>query len=62
MYRIKYSASKTKITVVGAEVDTKYFKDVKPWKMDGEIVDIVEDNEHLGQVISDTRQEQKTLT
>ena len=28
MYRIRYGASKTKVTVVGSEIDRKYFQDV----------------------------------
>ena len=58
---IKYGASKTKVTGVGSEVDTQYFKDVAPWKMDNEIVKVVEDNEHLGQIVSGTDQEGKNL-
>ena len=61
MYRIKYGATKTKVTVVGSEVDTQYFKDIAPWKMDNEIVKVVEDNEHLGQIVSGTDQEGKNL-
>ena len=60
-YRIKYGASKTKITVVGSEIDKEYFCDTKPWKMDGATVEIVEDNEHLGQIVSDVRQEHKNV-
>ena len=60
-YRIKYGANKTKITIVGSEVDKNYFQDIKPWKMDGQTVKIVEDNDHLGQIISDVRQEQKNI-
>ena len=61
MYRIKYVASKTKVTVVGSEVDCNYFQDVAPWKMDGEVVNVVENNEHLGQVVSGRNQEQKNI-
>ena len=61
MYRITYGASKTKVTVVGSDVDTKYFKDVKPWQMDGQAVQVVEDNEHLGQLVSNTHQAQKNV-
>ena len=60
-YRIKYGASKTKITVVGSEIDKMYFSDTQPWKMDGELVNIAENNEHLGQIVSDLRQEQKNV-
>ena len=61
MFRITYGASKTKITVVGSEVDVKYFQDIKPWYMDGQHVQVVEDNEHLGQVVSNSHQEQKNI-
>ena len=37
-YRVKYCATKTKITVVGAGIDKEYFADVKPWHMGGETV------------------------
>ena len=39
---------------MGSELDKHYFQDIKPWKMD-------EDNDHLGQIISDVRQEQKNI-
>ena len=61
MYRIKYGASKTKVTVVGSEVDIDYFQDVTPWRMDGEVVKVVEDNEHLGQIVSGRNQEEKNV-
>ena len=60
-YRIKYGASKTKITVVGSDTDTTYFRDILPWKMDNNTVEVVEDNEHLGQVVSGCRQEEKNI-
>ena len=61
MYRITYGASKTKVTVVGSDIDARYFKDVKPWQMDGQVVQVVEDNEHLGQLVSNTNQAQKNV-
>ena len=61
MYRIEYGASKTKITVVGSEIDTNYFRDISPWKMNDDEVKVVEDNEHLGQIVSGTNQEQKNI-
>ena len=61
MYRITYGAAKTKVTVVGSEIDIKYFHDVKPWTMDDSTVLVVEDNEHLGQVVSGKNQEQKNV-
>ena len=61
MYRIKYGAAKTKVTVVGSEIDQKYFSDVKPWNMDNDVVQVVEDNEHLGQIVSGRNQEDKNI-
>ena len=61
MYRIEYGASKTKITVVGSVIDCNYYTDISPWKMNGEVVKVVEDNEHLGQVVSGRNQEEKNV-
>ena len=60
-YKIKYGASKTKITVVGSKIDMAYYSDTTPWVMDDERVKVVEDNEHLGQVVSGLRQEEKNI-
>ena len=61
MFRVTYGASKTKITVVGSGVDVEYFQDVRPWTMDGKEVQVVEDNEHLGLVVSNINQAQKNV-
>ena len=61
MFRVKYGADKTKVTVVGSEVDIGYFQDVKPWTMNNEVVKVEEDNEHLGQIVSGVKQEQKNV-
>ena len=60
-YKIKYGASKTKITVVGSQIDMKYYSDTTPWVMDSEKVKVVENNEHLGQIVSGQRQEEKNI-
>ena len=51
-YRITYGASKTKITVSGSNIDQQFFRDTTPWTMGGENIKVVEDNEHLGQIVS----------
>ena len=61
MYHVKCGASKTKITVSGSAIDRNYFKDVLPWSMDDEKIKVVDNNEHLGQVISGERQEEKNV-
>ena len=60
-YGNRYGGSKTKITIVGSELDKNYFEDILPWTMDGEKVLVVENNEHLGQIVSDIHQEQKNV-
>ena len=61
MYQTTYGASKTKITVVGCEQDMQYYKDVSPWKLNGDQIKVTVDNEHLGQIVSGKDQEQKNV-
>ena len=61
MYRIQYGASQTKITVLGSDIDMDYFKDISPWKMNNETIEVVDNNEHLGQIVSGKRQEEKNV-
>ena len=61
MYRVTYGASKTKVTIVGSLADMNYYRDVAPWRMDGQPVSVTEDNDHLGQVVSGVNQEQKNV-
>ena len=49
------------MTIVGSEVDMKYYSDVSPWKLDGQTVSVTENNDHLGQVVSGVNQEQKNI-
>ena len=60
-YRITYGASKTKITVSGSEIDRQFYSDTAPWTMDGTPIKVVEDNEHLGQIVSGTNQTVKNI-
>ena len=43
------------------EIDRQYYCDVSPWTMDGQQVSVVEDNDHLGLVISGNKQIQKNI-
>ena len=61
LYRVQYGASKTKITVSGPAVDIQHYKDTKPWRMDGKQIEVVENNEHLGQIVSGMNQEEKNV-
>ena len=61
MYKVTFGAAKTKITIVGSELDRDYYSDVAPWRLGGEKVKVTEDNEHLGQLVSGVSQEQKNI-
>ena len=61
MYRVTYGAAKTKMTVIGSEIDMQYYRDVAPWTMDGQSVKVSVDNDHLGQIVSGVSQEQKNI-
>ena len=60
-YRITYGASKTKITVSGSEIDRQFYCDTTPWTMDGVSIEVVEDNDHLGQIVSGSKQVIKNI-
>lgn len=60
-YRVEFSAKKMKITVVGSKVDQKYWQDTSPWVMNGIQIEVTEDNEHLGQIISGNNSTQKNV-
>ena len=51
-HKITFGASKTKITITGPDIDRQYYKDTKPWNMDGKVVDLPETNDHLGIIVS----------
>ena len=61
MYRVTYGAAKTKVTVVGSSSDMEYYREVRPWNLNGEVVKVTVDNDHLGQIVSGTDQEQKNV-
>ena len=61
LYRIQYGSSKTKITISGSVIDMNYYKETRPWTMGGQPVDVIENNDHLGQIVSGIRQEEKIV-
>ena len=60
-YEITYGSDKSKIIVYGSKCDINYFSDIHPWRMNGDYVSVVSDNEHLGQVISNINEYQKNI-
>ena len=61
MYRIKYGANKTVVSVVGSKPDMDYFSTIQPWIMDNKKVKVEEDNDHLGLIVSGIREEEKNI-
>ena len=61
LYRIKYGASKTVVSVVGSKVDMDYYQDIQPWVMENLPVSVKEDNDHLGLIVSGNREEEKNI-
>ena len=39
----------------------QFYKDTKPWKLGGDIVSVVDENDHLGLVVSGSEEEQKNV-
>ena len=60
-YQLKFNADKTKIVVTGSKADMTYYKETKPWTLNGERVSVVDNNEHLGLIVSGTDEEQKNI-
>ena len=61
MYRSTYGADKTKVTVIGSNTDMEYYKETAPWHLNGAKLKVTENNEHLGQIISGHKQEEKNV-
>ena len=60
-YQLRFNAGKTKVVVTGSKLDMAFYKDTKPWTLDGKRVMVVENNEHLGLVVSGSDEEQKNV-
>ena len=57
-YQLRFNADKTKIVVTGSKLDMAFYKDTKPWTLNGEQVNVVDENEHLGLVVAGCDEEQ----
>jgi hypothetical protein len=47
--------------VTGSKIDMQYFQDISPWTLNGETVSVVDNNEHLGLIVSGLNEEQKNV-
>ena len=60
-YRVTFNASKTKVVVTGSKQDMNFYQETKPWTLNGVRISVVENNDHLGLVVSGWDEEQKNL-
>ena len=60
-YRVVFGADKTKVTVTGSKQDIMYYKDVNIWSLNGEPLEVSENNEHLGLIVSGLEEEMKNV-
>ena len=47
--------------ITGSKLDMAFYKETCPWTLNGERVTIVDDNEHLGLIVSGMDEEQKNV-
>ena len=60
-YRVNFNADKTKLVVTGSHLDMNFYKDTEPWTLNGEKVSVVDDNDHLGLVVSGVNEDSKNV-
>ena len=60
-YKVVYNGEKTKLVVTGSPIDMKYYEDTTPWTLNGERIKVVENNDHLGLIVSGRSEEQKNI-
>ena len=60
-YRIVFNADKTKLVVTGSKIDMNYYQDISPWSLNGEKIAVVEENNHLGLIVSGLHEEEKNI-
>ena len=60
-YQLNFNAGKTKAVVTGSKLDMNFYKDTRPWTLNGERIKVVDNNDHLGLVVSGYEEEQKNV-
>ena len=60
-YEVSYGSDKTKVVVYGSKVDEQFYFDLCPWKMNNSSLSVVNENKHLGQIISNSDEYQKNI-
>ena len=60
-YQLQFNANKTKIVVTGSKIDMAYYKETSPWTLNGERIEVVDNNEHLGLIVAGIDEEVKNI-
>ena len=60
-YKLKFNALKTKAVVTGSKHDMEFYKNTTPWHLNGEVIQVAEENDHLGLIVSGLNEEQKNV-
>ena len=60
-YRLIFGADKTKVTVTGSRHDMDYYRENNIWSLYGQSLEVAEDNDHLGLIVSGRNEEQKNV-
>ena len=60
-YRLIFGADKTKVTITGSKHDIQYYKENPIWSLYGEKLEVAEDNDHLGLLVSGIKEESKNV-
>ena len=60
-HQLRFNASKTRIVITGSKVDINYYREIQPWKLNGETILVADTNDHLGLIVSGMNEEQKNV-
>ena len=58
---LTFDAAKKTITISGSKQDMEFYCSNVPWKLNGERLKVVDDNDHLGLIVSGSDEEQNKL-
>ena len=60
-YHLKFNAAKTKVVVTGSKLDMAFYKDTTPWTLNGDKINVVDANEHLGLIVAGDNEEIRNI-
>ena len=60
-YRLIFGADKTRVIVTGSKHDIQYYSEISFWSLYGDKIEVSENNNHLGMIVSGIDEEQKNV-